>query len=64
MLYRISGQKKFYYSSEFDDVGIDDWYLTAAAFAISNNLMSSGSFGPSDTVTRREAAIAIYQMIK
>lgn len=64
MLYRMSGQKKFYYRSEFADVSASDWYLTAAAFAINNNLLDEGVFLPSQVVTRREAAKAIYKMIK
>ncbi len=64
ILYRISGEKKINYGGEYSDVNDKDWYVTAAAFAASNKLVTSTAFDASATVSRRDAARAIYALIK
>lgn len=64
MLARISGVKKISYSFDYDDVDKDDWFLASAAFAASEALISSDSFLPERSVTRREAARAIYKVLQ
>lgn len=64
ILYRIDGEKKLVYGGEYSDVSDKDWFLTAAAFAASNKLVTSTAFDASALVSRRDAAKAIYALIK
>ncbi len=64
MLFRIDGKKKIAYDMQFSDVGENDWYLTAAAFAAARSLLDAATFDASMLVSRREAARAIYALIK
>lgn len=64
MLARINEVKKVAYDFSFDDVDKDDWFLGAAAFALSEELVTSDSFLPERAVTRREAARSIYKVLQ
>lgn len=64
MLLRISGAGKLSYDGQYSDVGEEDWYLNAAAFAAAKGLVAGDTFDAAKLITRREAAKAIYAMIK
>lgn len=64
ILFRVSGQKKVSYDNQYTDVSSNDWYLTAAAFAAARALLTDSAFDASKSVSRREAARAIYALIK
>ena len=63
MLFRVSGAE-VEYQDYFRDVSDEDWYAEAAAFAYENGIISGRSFYPSSSVTRREAAQALYTLLK
>lgn len=63
MLLRISDEK-VKYDDEFRDVDEEDWYADGAAFAASTGIVTESSFYPSATVSRREAAVALYQLLR
>ncbi len=64
ILYRISGEKKLDYGGEYSDVNNKDWFITAATFAAANKLVTSTAFDAAALVSRRDAAKAIYALIK
>ena len=64
MLYRIADPGKISYEDDYIDVDSEDWYVEAAAFAAAYGLVDGSYFGASKTVTRREAAVALYTLLK
>ncbi|MBU0981677.1 S-layer homology domain-containing protein [Patescibacteria group bacterium] len=64
MLYRISGSNKLSYGGEFSDVSSGDWYMSGAAYALENGLVSGSSFKPSALVSRRDSARVLYSLLK
>lgn len=64
MLYRIANPGKISYDNEYFDLEGDEWYAAAAAFAASENLLDGYYFLPSYTVSRREAAQVLYNLLK
>jgi len=63
MLLRVS-EEKADYNDDYRDVDEEDWYAEAAGFASENGLVTGQSFHPSSSVTRREAAHALYTLLK
>jgi len=63
MLLRVS-EEKADYNDDYRDVDDEDWYAEAAGFASENGLVIGQSFYPSSSVTRREAAQALYTLLK
>ncbi|MFA5855670.1 MAG: S-layer homology domain-containing protein [Candidatus Gracilibacteria bacterium] len=64
MLYRLKGSSRMRYDGEFSDVSEDDWFALGAEFAHQNGLMSGIEFLPEQTISRREAAKALYTLLK
>lgn len=63
MLLRVSGES-VEYNGDYRDVDEEDWYAEAAGFASEFGLVTGRSFYPSSSVTRREAARALYTLLK
>jgi hypothetical protein len=63
MLLRVS-ESETEYDAYFRDVDADDWYADAAAFSYEMGIITDQSFYPSTSVTRREAAQALYTLLK
>lgn len=63
MLERVSGQKVSYADS-FLDVDGEDWFSKGAAYASSKGLIGNLFFYPEKTLTRREAASFLYELLK
>ncbi len=62
MLSRISGGGKSL-ETPYSDVKATDWFLSAASYAWTHKLIRGSTFEPWDTVTRREAAQILYQIL-
>ena len=64
MLYRLKGSSRTKYNGEFTDTTVDDWFALGAEFAYQNKLVSGTEFLPGDAISRREAAKALYTLLK
>lgn len=63
MLQRLAGVTPLYVDSYYD-VSSSDWYSTAAAYAAATGLVTDAYFGPTEVVTRREAARILYTLLQ
>ena len=64
VLYRLEGSPAVADPSGFPDVGADQWYGDAAAWAKNTGLASgydTGNFGPNDAVTREQLAVFLWR---
>ena len=67
ILGRMSGDNlSGYTSSAFSDVGTNDWYFAAVAWAYENGIASGfdGAFDPNANITREQMAVMLYRYAK
>ena len=64
VLYRLEGSPNAVGNSDFSDVASDAWYADAVTWASENGIVDGyghSQFGPSDPVTREQAASILYR---
>ncbi len=64
MLNRLKGSEYVDYGGEFLDVDEDDWFMPGAVYARSSGLLSDLLFYPAESLSRRDAAQYLYQVLK
>lgn len=68
ILYRMEGAPETEYGGNFPDVPEGTWYTDAVAWAVENGIVtgytSTGTFGPSDKITREQMAVMMYRYAK
>lgn len=64
ILHRLEGKPEADGNSVFTDVAAGEWYADAVTWAAENNIVAGygdGTFGPNDTITRKQTAAILYR---
>ena len=64
ILWRLADSPVVNYAMDFDDVAQGSWYAEAVRWAASEGIAGGygdGTFGPTDTITREQLALMLYQ---
>lgn len=68
ILYRLVGEPEALYMWTFPDVGENEWYTDAVAWAgecgVITGYTNNGCFGPNDLINREQLAVMLYRYTK